>query len=114
MSHSDIKNGSQSALIRKERSEDPLPCEEGPGVVAYLLTLGSFLLVTATLPFSLFFVVKVVQVIQTRLFLNVHPIINRNMRGQLYSVLDAFSLEEPEGLVFSSSFRALTPTKRLI
>ena len=44
-----------------------LPCEEGPSIVAYLLTLGSVLLVLASMPLSLMFVVKVVQV---RLLLN--------------------------------------------
>ena len=57
-----MKNGMQSESLKKEKSQDPIQCEEGPGVVAYLLTLGSFLLVAASLPFSLFFVVKVVQV----------------------------------------------------
>ena len=37
-------------------------CEEGPGVFANFLTLGSLLLVVAALSLSLFFVVKVVQV----------------------------------------------------
>ena len=37
-------------------------CEEGPGVFAYFLTICSVLLILATLPFSLFMVVKVVQV----------------------------------------------------
>ena len=40
-----------------------IPCEEGPSIVAYLLTLGSVLLVLASMPLSLIFVVKVVQVI---------------------------------------------------
>ena len=37
-------------------------CEEGPGVVAHLLTIASLLMVAASLPLSLFMVVKVVQV----------------------------------------------------
>ena len=37
-------------------------CEEAPGLFAQFITLGSMLLVLASLPFSLFFVVKVVQV----------------------------------------------------
>ena len=58
----DKKNGYQSESPKKERSQDAIQCVEGPGIVAYMLTLGSFLLVAASLPFSLFFVVKVVQV----------------------------------------------------
>ena len=38
-------------------------CEEAPGMFANFITLGSMLLVLVSLPFSLFFVVKVVQVI---------------------------------------------------
>ena len=113
MSNSDLKNGSQSVLIRKEKSEDPIPCEEGPGIVAYLLTLGSFLLVTATLPFSLFFVVKVVQVKPSKFLLCIHTIINRNTRERLYFAWEGFSPEEREDLEFSSSFHALTLMKRL-
>ena len=63
-----MKNGTRSNLFRKERSQDPIQCEERPGVVAYLLTLGSFLLVAASLPFSLFFVVKVVQVVSASIY----------------------------------------------
>ena len=37
-------------------------CDEGPSVFAQLLTVFSCLLIAATLPLSLFFVVKVVQV----------------------------------------------------
>ena len=43
-------------------------CEEGPGVFANFLTLGSLLLVVVSLPLSLFFVVKVVQVVSSTLF----------------------------------------------
>ena len=38
-------------------------CEEGQGICAHLLVIGSVLLIIVTLPFSLFFVVKVVQVL---------------------------------------------------
>ena len=37
-------------------------CDEGPGMFAHFLTAISLLLVAALLPFSLVFVVKVVQV----------------------------------------------------
>ena len=59
------KNGTKLGPIKKTKSQDPIQCEEGPGVVAYLLTLGSLLLVLVSLPLSLFFVVKVVQVLIT-------------------------------------------------
>ena len=38
-------------------------CEETLGICSVLLTIGSILMVMATLPFSLFYTVKVVQVI---------------------------------------------------
>ena len=57
------KYGNKNGPLKTERSSNPIQCEEGPGVVAYLLTLGSLLLVAACLPLSLFFVVKVVQVL---------------------------------------------------
>ena len=41
-------------------------CEEGPGIFAHFLTGISLLLVAAMLPFSLIFVVKVVQVRRVR------------------------------------------------
>ena len=41
-------------------------CEEGPGIFAHFLTGISLLLVAAMLPFSLIFVVKVVQVRKVR------------------------------------------------
>ena len=37
-------------------------CDESPGVVSYILTICSLLLVLVTLPFSLLYTVKVVQV----------------------------------------------------
>ena len=40
----------------------PGPCDEAPSVCARLLILSSVLLVLLTLPFSLCFVIKVVQV----------------------------------------------------
>lgn len=42
-----------------------LGCEEGAGLCAMLITIGSLLLIVASLPLSLFFVVKVVQVMST-------------------------------------------------
>ena len=36
-------------------------CEEGQGICAHLMVIGSILLILVTLPFSLLFVVKVVQ-----------------------------------------------------
>ena len=37
-------------------------CEEGPGICAHLLTVPALFMVVTTLPLSLLFVIKVVQV----------------------------------------------------
>ena len=47
---------------KNNNSQDPIACEEGPGVCALALTIFSLLLIIVSLPLSLFFVVKVVQV----------------------------------------------------
>ena len=39
-----------------------LDCDETPGICSLLLTLGSLLIVLATLPLSLLYTIKVVQV----------------------------------------------------
>jgi len=79
------KNGAHSSSLKKEKSQDPIACEEGPGVVAHLLTIASLLMIAASLPLSLFLVVKVVQVrscpngtVETRLG------IFRNTRGRSF------------------------------
>ena len=39
-----------------------LACDEGPGICSHLMTLFSILLIMATMPLSLLWTVKVVQV----------------------------------------------------
>jgi len=51
------KNGT----VTKPKPTEPTACEEGPGIFAKAMALGSLLLVIFSLPVSLFFVVKVVQ-----------------------------------------------------
>ena len=53
--------GSLKNNNNNHHSEDPLGCEEGPGVCAMALTIFSLILIIITLPLSLIFVVKVVQ-----------------------------------------------------
>jgi len=77
----DLKNGTRSELFRKEKSTEHIQCEEGPGIVAYLLTLGSFLLVAASLPFSLFFVVKVVQEYERAVIFRLGRLLTGGARG---------------------------------
>ena len=47
---------------KDDQSQDQVQCEEGPGVCALALTIFSLILIIVTLPLSLLFVVKVVQV----------------------------------------------------
>ena len=49
-----------------------LACEEGPGICAHLLTLFSMLLIFLSLPISLCFVVKVVQVYILDIIISCH------------------------------------------
>ena len=46
-------------------------CEEGQGVCAHLMVIGSILLIFVTMPFSLLFVVKVVQVTTQKIRTNI-------------------------------------------
>ena len=50
---------------KDNNSHDQFQCEEGPGVCAFAMTIFSLFLIIVTLPLSLFFVVKVVQVWNT-------------------------------------------------
>ena len=50
---------------KDNNSQDNVQCEEGPGVCALALTIFSLILIIVTLPLSLLFVVKVVQVGQS-------------------------------------------------
>lgn len=53
-------------VCSQSQSHVSAQCEEAPGMFANLITLGSLLLVVVSLPLSLFFVVKVVQVLLGR------------------------------------------------
>ena len=46
-------------------------CEEGQGVCAHLMVIGYILLIFVTMPFSLLFVVKVVQVRTHKIRINI-------------------------------------------
>jgi len=81
MEHETQKNGNQNNALKREKSSDPIQCEEGPGLVAYLLTLGSLLLVAASLPLSLFFVVKVVQEYERAVIFRLGRLLTGGARG---------------------------------
>merc|ERR1712032_637629 len=57
--HNNNTNNSKGAS--HDAKDDGIDCEDGPGLCSRLLTLFSVFLIVLILPFSLFFVVKVVQ-----------------------------------------------------
>ena len=89
-------------------------CEEGPGICSVILTLFSVILVIATLPFSLLFVVKVVQVRLVNYHHKICPYLsyNRNMKEQSYFAWVSYLLEEPEVQACSSFFHVLMFMRR--
>jgi len=62
-------------------SEDKIACEEGQGVCAHLMVIGSILLIVATLPFSLVFVVKVVQEYERAVMFRLGLLLSGGARG---------------------------------
>jgi len=56
-------------------------CEEGPGIFSHLLTLCSMVLIIATLPASLFFVVKVVQEYERAVIFRLGRLLSGGARG---------------------------------
>ena len=51
----------QYCFIKDSSAQFATVCEEGPGICALIMTIGSLLLIVVSLPVSLLFVVKVVQ-----------------------------------------------------
>jgi len=66
---------------KKNSSQDPLECEEGPGICALILTIGSLFLIVASLPLSLFFVVKVVQEYERAVIFRLGRLLTGGARG---------------------------------
>ena len=56
-------------------------CEEGAGVCATLLTIVSLIIIVASLPFSLFFVVKVVQEYERAVIFRLGRLLTGGARG---------------------------------
>jgi len=66
---------------KKNTSQDPLACEEGPGICAIILTIGSLFLIVASLPLSLFCVVKVVQEYERAVIFRLGRLLTGGARG---------------------------------
>ena len=56
-------------------------CEEGPGLFAHVLTFFSLVLILVTLPFSLVFVVKVVQEYERAVMFRLGLLLSGGARG---------------------------------
>merc|ERR1719322_1085175 len=76
-------NGNGSHMMGKKEgaSQDHIACEEGPGICALLLTIGSLFLIAASLPLSLFFVVKVVQEYERAVIFRLGRLLTGGARG---------------------------------
>ena len=56
-------------------------CEEGPGICALIMTLGSLFLIVVSLPLSLLFVVKVVQEYERAVIFRLGRLLTGGARG---------------------------------
>ena len=56
-------------------------CEEGPNLFGQLLTVMSVLLIISTMPFSLFFIVKVVQEYERAVIFRLGRLVTGGARG---------------------------------
>jgi len=65
----------------QKTDKDSIACEEGPGICATLLTIVSLFLIVITLPFSLFFVVKVVQEYERAVIFRLGRLLTGGARG---------------------------------
>merc|ERR550532_1142760 len=71
----------QSNNSNKYKQSEPVACDEGPGMFAHFLTAISLLLVAALLPFSLVFVVKVVQEYERSVIFRLGRLLSGGARG---------------------------------
>jgi len=65
----------------KKNSQDPIACEEGPGICAMMLTIVSLILIVISLPLSLFCVVKVVQEYERAVIFRLGRLLTGGARG---------------------------------
>jgi len=61
--------------------DEEIACEEGPGICSLLLTIGSLLLIFASLPLSLYVVVKVVQEYERAVIFRLGRLLTGGARG---------------------------------
>jgi len=66
---------------KEDDSVDKIACEEGQGICAHLMVICSVLLIFVTLPFSLLFVVKVVQEYERAVMFRLGLLLSGGARG---------------------------------
>jgi len=66
---------------KKSPEEMNKACEEGPNVISLLLTVFSFLIIIATLPFSLLYTIKVVQEYERAVIFRLGRLLSGGARG---------------------------------
>ena len=77
-----ITNGNPHTNPRRDKvGQFTIQCEEGPSIVAYILTVCSLLLVLASMPLSLMFVVKVVQEYERAVIFRLGRLLTGGARG---------------------------------
>ena len=82
--HLITSNGNANSNLKRDNKvggQFTIQCEEGPSIVAYILTLGSLLLVLASMPLSLMFVVKVVQEYERAVIFRLGRLLTGGARG---------------------------------
>jgi len=79
----DQKNGKHktNGHAKEKKTPEQPACEEGPGIFAHCITGLSLLLVAASLPLSLFFVVKVVQEYERSVIFRLGRLLSGGARG---------------------------------
>ena len=71
----------ENEVTQTSRNNSISDCEDGPGVCARLLTVFSVFLIILFLPFSLFFVVKVVQEYERAVIFRLGRLLSGGARG---------------------------------
>jgi len=74
-----MSNNNMNSASKKK--DELLGCEEGAGLCAMLITVGSLLLIVVSLPLSLFFVVKVVQEYERAVIFRLGRLLTGGARG---------------------------------
>jgi len=76
-------NGNGQHMMGKKEgaSQDHIACEEGPGICSHLLSVISLFLIAASLPLSLFFVIKVVQEYERAVIFRLGRLLTGGARG---------------------------------